>query len=87
MSTTYLGSSTGLRRRGVQPTGRLEFNAKTSDLSASAWVGRATRDFADLDVAEVCAEASTRLDWAAVRSTCRPGRTRHCCRPEQWPTC
>ena len=29
VSTTYLGSSTGLRRRGVQPTGRLELNAKT----------------------------------------------------------
>ena len=29
VTTTYLGSSTGLRRRGVQPTGRLELNAKT----------------------------------------------------------
>ena len=73
VSTTYLGSSTGLRRRGVQPTGRLELNAKTSDLSASAWVGRATRDFADLDVAEVVAEASTRLDWAAVKIELPPG--------------
>ena len=32
VTTTYLGSSTGLRRRGVQPTGRLELNAKTADL-------------------------------------------------------
>jgi predicted Zn-dependent protease len=39
VTTTYLGVSTGLRRRGVQPTGRLEFNAKTADLSSSAWVG------------------------------------------------
>ncbi len=31
VTTTYLGSSTGLRRRGVQPTGRLELNAKTAD--------------------------------------------------------
>jgi predicted Zn-dependent protease len=73
VSTTYLGSSTGLRRRGVQPTGRLELNAKTGDLSASAWVGRATRDFADLDIAEVCAEASTRLGWAEVKIELPPG--------------
>ena len=73
VSTTYLGSSTGLRRRVVQPTGRLELNAKTGDLSASAWVGRATRDFADIDIAEVCAEASTRLDWAKVKIDLPPG--------------
>jgi predicted Zn-dependent protease len=73
VSTTYLGSSTGLRRRGVQPTGRLELNAKTDDLSASAWVGRATRDFADLDIAEVYAEASTRLGWATVKIELPPG--------------
>jgi predicted Zn-dependent protease len=73
VSTTYLGSSTGLRRRGVQPTGRLELNAKTSDLSASAWIGRATRDFADLDIAEVVAEAGTRLDWAGVKIELPPG--------------
>ena len=73
VSTSYLGSSTGLRRRGVQPTGRLELNAKTSDLSASAWVGRATRDFTDVDIAEVCAEASTRLSWAKVKVELPPG--------------
>ncbi|HWJ52188.1 MAG TPA: metallopeptidase TldD-related protein [Propionibacteriaceae bacterium] len=73
VSTTYLGSSTGLRRRGVQPTGRLELNAKTGDLSASAWVGRATRDFTDVDIAEVCAEASTRLGWAEVKIELPPG--------------
>jgi predicted Zn-dependent protease len=73
VSTTYLGSSTGLRRRGVQPTGRLELNVKTADLSASAWVGRATRDFADVDIAQVCAEASTRLGWADVKIELPPG--------------
>ncbi|MEG7677101.1 hypothetical protein U2060_15280, partial [Listeria monocytogenes] len=62
-----------LRRRGVQPTGRLELNAKTADLSASAWVGRATRDFADVDIAEVCAEASSRLGWADVKIELPPG--------------
>ena len=75
LSTTYLGSSTGLRRRGVQPTGHLELNAKTAaDLTASAWAGRATRDFGDVDVAEVYAEASTGLGWAKTKIELPPGR-------------
>ena len=88
VSTTYLGSSTGLRRRGVQPTGRLELNAKAADLSASAWVGRATRDFTDLDIAEVVAEAEhpAGLGEGQDRPAAR-GRTRRCCRPARWPTC
>src|SRR5688500_6171504 len=44
VATKYLGSSTGLRWRGVQRAGRLELNAKTADLASSAWLGRATRD-------------------------------------------
>ena len=74
VSTTYLGSSTGLRRRGVQPTGRLEFNAKSPDRTASAWLGRATRDFTDVDVAALHAELTTRLGWAANRIDLPPGR-------------
>jgi predicted Zn-dependent protease len=74
VETTYLGSSTGLRRRGVQPTGRLELNAKTVDLAASAWLGRMTRDFFDVDVAEAAEELSTRLGWAARKVDLPPGR-------------
>jgi predicted Zn-dependent protease len=73
VTTTYLGSSTGLRRRGVQPTGRLELNAKTADRSGSSWVGRATRTFADVDIPAAYAEASTRLDWAKVQVELPPG--------------
>ena len=58
----------------MQPTGRLELNAKTADGTASAWVGRATRDFSDVDVAAAYAETSTRLGWARAHgSTCRRG--------------
>jgi predicted Zn-dependent protease len=74
LETTYLGSSSGLRRRGVQPTGRLELNAKTVDLAASAWLGRTTRDFFDVDVAEAAEELSTRLGWAARKVELPPGR-------------
>jgi predicted Zn-dependent protease len=74
VTTSYLGSSTGLRRRGVQPTGRFEFNGKTADLSASAWVGAASRDFTDVDVAALYADLVTRLGWAATSLELPAGR-------------
>ena len=74
VETTYLGSSTGLRRRGVQPTGRLELNAKTVDLAASAWLGRTTRDFLDVDVAQAAEELDTRLGWASRKVDLPAGR-------------
>lgn len=49
LTTTYLGSSTGLRLRHDQPTGTFELNAKTGDRTGSAWSGVATRDFTDVD--------------------------------------
>src|SRR6188474_23440 len=64
---------TGLRRRGVQPTGRLELNAKTADLAASAWLGRTTRDFFDVDVAEAAEELNNRLGWASRKIDLPPG--------------
>jgi predicted Zn-dependent protease len=74
VETTYLGTSTGLRRRGVQPTGRLELNAKSAEREASAWLGRTTRDFFDVDVAEAAEELSTRLGWAQRKVDLPPGR-------------
>src|SRR6476661_7088262 len=47
VTTTYLGSSTGLRLRHVQPSGHWGCTGKTADLQHSAWVGGATRDFRD----------------------------------------
>ncbi len=41
--TTWLGTSTGIRRRWVQPTGSVELNVKTPDLASSAWAGASTR--------------------------------------------
>jgi predicted Zn-dependent protease len=65
MTTTYVGSSTGLRLRHVQPTGQIAITAKTPDLSASAWVGQATRDFTDIDVTALDDELVRRLSWTA----------------------
>ncbi|MBD8869573.1 metallopeptidase TldD-related protein [Nocardioides donggukensis] len=74
VATTYLGSSTGLRRRHVQPTGHYGCTGKTGDLSASAWVGGATRDFADVDALALDAELARRLGWARRRTSLPAGR-------------
>ncbi|MEO5833004.1 MAG: metallopeptidase TldD-related protein [Nakamurella sp.] len=64
VSTVHLGTSTGLRRRWVQPTGTVEVNAKSADLSRSAWAGQSTNDFSDVDVASLAESLSVRLGWA-----------------------
>jgi predicted Zn-dependent protease len=65
VNSGYLGSSTGLRLRHAQPSGKLEINAKSDDLTRSAWSGSATRDFTDIDVRRETAELVQRLEWAA----------------------
>lgn len=64
LTTTYLGSTTGLRLRHVQPTGHWGCTGKTGNLRSSAWVGGATRDFTDVDAAAMDAELERRLGWA-----------------------
>jgi predicted Zn-dependent protease len=64
MTTTYLGSSTGLRLRHVQPTGHVGITGKSADLTRSAWVGQSTRDFSDVDATALDAELARRLGWA-----------------------
>ena len=39
MTSTFLGTSSGLRLRHDQPTGKVELNAKSADLARSAWAG------------------------------------------------
>jgi predicted Zn-dependent protease len=74
VNTTYVGSSTGLRLRHVQPTGHYACTGKTADLSQSAWVGGATRDFADVDAAAMDAALAKRLAWGARRVDLDAGR-------------
>ena len=64
LETRYVGSSTGLRRRHTQPTGKVEVNGKSPDYSRSAWVGQSTRDFGDVDVHGLDSELGQRLGWA-----------------------
>lgn len=74
LTSTYLGTSTGVRLRHDQPNGTLELNAKSPDRSRSAWAGRSTRDFTDVDPAALDAELATRLGWARRRIELPAGR-------------
>jgi predicted Zn-dependent protease len=71
LTSTFLGTSAGVRQRYDQPTGRVELNAKSADLERSAWTGVATRDFTDVDVAGLDAGLAGRLE-AAKRAIALP---------------
>ncbi|MEU6095747.1 metallopeptidase TldD-related protein [Streptomyces sp. NPDC047079] len=72
--STYVGTSRGLRLRHDQPSGTLELNAKSPDRTRSAWAGRSTRDFKDVDPVALDAELSQRLAWAERRVELPAGR-------------
>ena len=63
VTTTWLGSSTGVRLRHEQPTGYVELTGKSS--GGSSWVGQHTRDWSDLSVTALDTEVRRRLGWGA----------------------
>ncbi|WP_020389961.1 metallopeptidase TldD-related protein [Kribbella catacumbae] len=72
--TLYVGSSTGLRLRHSLPRGFVSATGKSGDLSQSAWVGAATRDFSDIDPLAIDTELTRRLGWASRTVSVEPGR-------------
>jgi predicted Zn-dependent protease len=74
LTSTFLGTSTGVRLRHDQPTGRLELNAKSGDLKRSAWAGVSTPDFTDIDVSALGDGLAQRLEWAKNRVDLPAGR-------------
>ena len=72
VATTFLASSTGVRRRFTQPTGSLEINAKRD--GASAWVGIGTPDFANVPADQLLSDLSTRLGWSRRTVSLPAGR-------------
>jgi predicted Zn-dependent protease len=74
VTTTYLGTSTGVRRRWVQPTGTLEVNAKSADLARSSWAGHSTTDFTDVDVLATSRGLADRLAWSKRQIDLPAGR-------------
>jgi predicted Zn-dependent protease len=73
-NSTFVGTSAGLRLRFDEPTGKFELNAKTSDMTRSAWAGIGTADFRDVDVAGMAAGLGRRLAWGERRVELSAGR-------------
>ncbi|GAA2453021.1 metallopeptidase TldD-related protein [Actinomadura vinacea] len=72
LTSTFLGTSAGLRLRHDQPTGLLELNAKGA--GGSAWAGVGTRDFTDVDVPGLTGGLARRLEWGERRVDLPAGR-------------
>ncbi|WP_445165902.1 metallopeptidase TldD-related protein [Mycolicibacterium sp. Dal123E01] len=72
VETTFLATSTGIRRRFTQPTGTVEINAKRDD--ASAWAGVSTPWFVDVQADALLDDLALRLGWAAKTVELPAGR-------------
>ena len=77
VTTTYLGTSSGVRRRHEQPTSHIGITGKPSDLSTSAWVGQAAERIDEIDVAGLDRELTRRIGWAERRVDLPGGTLRH----------
>jgi predicted Zn-dependent protease len=71
VATLYLGTSTGLRRAHVQPTGAVNLVGRTADGTGSAWVGQPT---IAPSLQEMEEEIWRRLDWARKTVALEAGR-------------
>jgi predicted Zn-dependent protease len=76
VTTTYLGTSTGIRLRYDQPTARIELTGRSTDGSRSAWAGRTARDFSGIHAGDLDADVAQRLDWAKRKIDLPAGRYR-----------
>ncbi|SDE42322.1 metallopeptidase TldD-related protein [Auraticoccus monumenti] len=70
VTTTWLGTTAGVRRRSVDRMGRIEVNAKTDagqdgSRGASAWVGQSYQHPDEVDVHALAAELQRRIGWSA----------------------
>ncbi len=72
LETTFLATSTGLRRRYTQPTGSLEINDRHE--GASVWAGIGAPDFSSVPTDLLLEQLSDRLGWAKRRVELPPGR-------------
>ena len=67
MSTTYLGSSSGLRLRHAQPEVRVELTGRSNDGTRSAWSGQGAAEIATINLAALEADVAKRLAWGERR--------------------
>jgi predicted Zn-dependent protease len=71
VATLYLGTSTGLRRAHMQPTGAVNLVGRTADGKGSAWVGQPTIAPSLQTMEE---EIWRRLDWGRKTVSLEAGR-------------
>jgi predicted Zn-dependent protease len=64
VGTVYLGTSTGVRLRHVQPQARVELTGRSGDGSRSGWAGVSTGAITDVDVAALERDVAQRLAWS-----------------------
>ncbi|MEV5842368.1 metallopeptidase TldD-related protein [Streptomyces sp. NPDC051985] len=74
ITSTFLATSTGLRRRYDQPSGTVELTAKPSDFSRSAFVSTYAPAFSAIEPDRMIEELARRLDWGHKRIELPPGR-------------
>lgn len=74
VTTTWLGTSSGVRRRWVTPLGSVELNLKDPATGSSVWGGRGTRDFTDVALVPLVDELRGRLAWGRRRVDLPAGR-------------
>jgi predicted Zn-dependent protease len=74
VSTTYLGSSTGLRLRHTQPQVKVELTGRSADGSRSAWSGQGASSIDAVDLAGIEADVAKRLAWGERRTDLAAGR-------------
>ena len=71
LSTQWLATSTGIRRRAQETTDRLEVTAKSDSRRRSTWHGQATLDIPD--EALLIENIARELAWQGVRTDVKPG--------------
>jgi predicted Zn-dependent protease len=76
ITSTYLGTTSGLRLRHDQPAARFELCGKAGGGSRSAWAGRTGRSFAQMDLAGTPAEVRRGLVAQLSQVEVAPGRHR-----------
>ena len=64
ISTVHLGTSTGLRRRHVQPDGEVQLVARSGDGTRSAWAGAGVETVGAAPLADMEARLERGLAWA-----------------------
>ena len=74
VTTTYLASTTGLRKRFVMPEGRVELVGRSTDGKRSAWAGAGTNTFDDIDFGAIESKVRQGLSWAERKVELPAGR-------------